>query len=103
MALYVKHLKPGGAIVFQATNRFIDLMPVIRRLADEFGMQTAWVSDWAKDADYWTSTTDQVIVTRNTALLESPAIKDVAEPAPARADLPIFTDDYYNLLRILKP
>ena len=103
MALYIKHLKPGGAIVFQATNRFIDLMPVIRRLADEFGMQTAWVSDWAKDADYWTSTTDQVIVTRNTALLESPAIKDVAEPAPARADLPIFTDDYYNLLRILKP
>ncbi|MBL8386153.1 MAG: fused MFS/spermidine synthase, partial [Burkholderiales bacterium] len=30
MAAYVRHLKPDGAIVFQATNRFVDLMPVIR-------------------------------------------------------------------------
>jgi len=102
MAVYVKHIKPDGAIVFQATNRFVDLMPVIRRLADEFGLQTAWVSDWADGADYWTSTTDQVIVTRNKKLLESAAIKSASEPAPARTDLPIFTDDYYNLFRILK-
>lgn len=102
MAVYVKHLKPDGAIVFQATNRFVDLMPVIRRLADEFGMQTAWVSDWAEGQDYWTGTTDQVIVTRNKALLESPSIKSVAEPATVRTDLPTFTDDFYNLMRILK-
>ena len=36
MALYVKHLKPDGVIVFQATNRFIDLLPVVKRLAAEF-------------------------------------------------------------------
>ena len=102
MAAYVKHLKPDGAIVFQATNRFVDLMPVIRKLADEFGMETAWVSDWAEGSDYWTSTTDQVIVTRNKKLLEAVAIKSFSSPAPARNDLPVFTDDYYNLLRILK-
>jgi hypothetical protein len=102
MAVYLKHLKPDGAIVFQATNRFVDLMPVIRNLADEFGMQTAWVSDWAEGGDYWTSTTDQVIVTRNTKLLEAAAIKSFSSPAPARSDLPVFTDNYYNLLRILK-
>jgi hypothetical protein len=104
MATYIKHIKPDGAIVFQATNRFVNLMPVIRRLADEFGMQTAWVSDWAdrEGEDYYTSSTDQVIVTRNLALLERPLIKQASEPAPARADLPIFTDDFYNLLRILK-
>ncbi len=102
MATYVKHLKPDGAIVFQATNRFVDLMPVVRRLADEFGMQTAWVSDWAEGADYWVSATDQVIVTRNKALLESAAIRNFSKPAPGRPELPTFTDDYYNLLRILK-
>jgi len=102
MAVYVKHLKPDGVIVFQATNRFVDLMPVIRRLADEFGMQTAWVSDWAEGEDYWTGTTDQVIVTKNAALLAAPLISAVAKPAPARESLPTFTDDFYNLLRILK-
>ena len=102
MATYVRHIKPDGAIVFQATNRYVDLMPVIRRLADEFGMQTAWVSDWAEGAEYYTSPTDQVIVTRNKALLESPEIRKASEPAPARADLRIFTDDFYNLLTILK-
>lgn len=102
MAVYVKHIKPDGAVVFQATNRFVNLMPVIRRLADEHGLFTAWVSDWAEQGDYWTSTTDQVIVTRNKALLEAVAIKSAAEPAPARPDLPVFTDDYSNMLRILK-
>ncbi|MBL8381713.1 MAG: hypothetical protein JNM90_01465, partial [Burkholderiales bacterium] len=102
MAAYVRHLKPDGAIVFQATNRFVDLMPVIRRLADEFGMHTAWVSDWAEGADYFVSSTDQVIVTRNKALLEAPSIKSASEPAPQRASYKTFTDDFYNLLTILK-
>ena len=25
MATYVRHLKPGGVMVFQATNRFVDI------------------------------------------------------------------------------
>ncbi len=105
LAAYLRHLKPDGVIVFQATNRFVDIMPVIRRLADEAGLITAYVSDWPefeKGAEYWLSSTDQVIVTRNTRLLEAHRIKEVALPARERADLPPFTDDYYNLLRILR-
>jgi spermidine synthase len=102
MAIYVRHLKPGGAIVFQATNRFVNLMPVIRRLADEFGMQTLWVDDEPKlRKGFFAFGTDQVIVTKNAALLHAPTLAGVGKPAPARADLATFTDDYYNLLRIL--
>jgi hypothetical protein len=32
---HARHIKPDGAIVFQATNRFVDLLPVIRKLADD--------------------------------------------------------------------
>src|SRR5204862_4120735 len=81
MALYVKHIKPDGVIVFQATNRFVDLLPVIKRLASEFGMEAVNISD-SPDADdgpeYWYSSTDQVIVTRNRKLLGWPAIDDVS-------------------------
>ncbi|MCX8006168.1 MAG: hypothetical protein N2688_14650, partial [Burkholderiaceae bacterium] len=105
MALYVSHLAPDGVIVFQATNRYVNLMPVIRRLADEFGLQAVLVSDYPRSnegADYWLSATDQVLVTRDRALLAHPRIAEAAEPIAGRRDLPIFTDAHHNLVRILK-
>jgi spermidine synthase len=105
MALYVKHLKPDGVIVFQATNRFIDLLPVVKRLAEEFGMEAVNISDSPEVVDgpqYWYSATDQVIVTRNQKLLAWPTIDDVSDEIEDRPDLPTFTDSHHNLLRILK-
>ncbi len=105
MAIYVKHLKPDGVIVFQATNRFIDLLPVIQRLATEFGMEAVNISDSPvaeTGPEYWYSATDQVLVTRNPRLLEWPHISAAAEKIEPRPDLPLFTDSHHNLLRILK-
>jgi spermidine synthase len=105
MALYVKHLKPDGVIVFQATNRFIDLLPVVKRLAEEFGMEAVNISDSPDVVDgpqYWYSATDQVIVTRNQKLLNWATIDDVSEEIEDRPGLATFTDSHHNLLRILK-
>jgi MFS family permease len=105
MAAYVRHLKPDGVIVFQATNRFVDISPVVERLASELGMTAVLVSDVPPDsgnAGYWLSSTDQIIVTRNLELLAAEPIRSVAERLPARHDFRVFTDDFYNLLRILK-
>jgi hypothetical protein len=105
MALYVKHIKPDGVIVFQATNRYIDLLPVVKRLAAEFGLEAVNISD-SPDAEdgpqYWYSSTDQVIVTRNRRLLEWARIAEAAEEIEDRPGLPVFTDAHHNLLRILK-
>jgi SAM-dependent methyltransferase len=106
MAIYVKHLKPDGVIVFQATNRFIDLLPVVKRLAAEFGLEAMNVADepetGEEGADYWYSSTDQIIVTRNRKLLEWPRIAEAAEEIDDQPGLPVFTDAHHNLLRILK-
>ena len=105
MAAYVKHLKPDGVLVFQATNRFVNLMPVLHNLAQSFGMQAVLISDSPPTVDgpgYWLSSTDQVIVTRNPALLQAPAIREAAQPLQPDPGLPVFTDDYVNLVRILK-
>ena len=105
MALYVKHIKPDGVIVFQATNRFVDLLPVIQRLAAEFGMQAVNVADEPvaeTGPEYWYSSTDQVVVTRNRRLLDWPHVAAAAEEIEPRPDLPLFTDSHHNLLRILK-
>jgi SAM-dependent methyltransferase len=105
MAIYLKHLAPDGVIVFQATNRFVDLLPVVKRLAAEFGLEAVNVSDEPEGGDgaeYWYSSTDQIIVTRNAALLAWPRLAEAAEEIADRPELPTFTDAHHNLLRILK-
>ena len=105
MALYVRHLKPNGVIVFQATNRYIDLMPVVKRLANEFGMQAVLVSDvpgFKSGPEYWLSPTDQILVTRDNALLQAGSLGYVVTAIEDRADLPTFTDAHHNMFRVLK-
>lgn len=106
MALYVRHLAPDGVIVFQATNRYIDLLPVVKRLASEFGLEAVLVSDVPAGPDdgpgYWLSATDQILVTRDRQLLETGELRYVATPIADRAKLATFTDAHHNLFRILK-
>ena len=105
MALYVRHLREDGVIVFQATNRYINLLPVVKRLASEFGMHAVVVSDdpvESEPADYWLSRTDQILVSRDRALLADPRIAKAAAEIEDRKSLPTFTDAHHNLVRILK-
>jgi spermidine synthase len=105
MQLYARHIADDGVIVFQATNRYVDLMPVIKRLATEVGLQAVLVSDTpdkTAGADYWRSSTDQVLVTRNAKLLAHAQLSGVAQPVVDRPGLPTFTDAHHNLIRILK-
>jgi len=98
-------LKPNGVIIFQATNRFVDLMPAIAKLAEAYGMTAVHISDSpdaTTGADYWTSSTDQVIVTRNPKILQHPRITETGKTLQAPADFRIWTDDFYNMLRVLK-
>jgi hypothetical protein len=105
MAQYVRHLADDGVIVFQATNRYIDLLPVVKRLAGEFGLEAVLVSDQpgqSTGAEYWLSSTDQILVTRDTRLLANAALRDAVTPIADRADLKTFTDAHHNMFRILK-
>jgi len=103
--IYLKHLKADGVIAFQATNRFVDIAPVVERLAAEHGMTAVMITDHPEDnggADYWLSGTDQILVTRNKELLESAKIRSAAQVIEARPDFPVWTDDFNNLLTVLK-
>jgi ABC-type phosphate/phosphonate transport system substrate-binding protein len=107
MALYARHIKPDGVIVFQATNRFVDIAPVVERLAAELGFSAVMVTDqpetsYADQHEYWTSSTDQIIVTKNKALLEAKPIRSAAQPLEEKPDFRVWTDDFYNLLHVLK-
>jgi SAM-dependent methyltransferase len=105
MDIYLRHLKPGGVLAFQATNRFINIAPIVASLAAEYGLSAVLISDLPaseEGPDYWTSSTDQVLVTANRKLLEAEPIRSVATEIPVPAGFRVWTDDFNNLLRVLK-
>jgi hypothetical protein len=107
MAVYARHIKPDGVIVFQATNRFVDIAPVVARLAADVGFRAVLVSDQPDSTDesqheYWNSSTDQIIVTRNKALLDAEPVRSGSQPLHAQPGFRVWTDDFYNLLQVLK-
>lgn len=105
MGIYLRHLKPGGVLAFQATNRFIDIGPVVASLAREHGLTALLVSDTPENtegADYWLSATDQILVTSRQALLDAPALREAGQVLQPPPGFRVWTDDYNNLLGVLK-
>ena len=102
-AHYQRHLKPDGVIVVHVSNRYLDLHPVVYRIADKIGFPAITIDDndtAYEDAGFYGS--DWIIMTRNEVLLQQPLLRDVTQEAvefPAR--IMYWTDERSDLLSIL--
>lgn len=101
MGIYLKNIKDHGVIAFHVTNRFLNLAPVVKRIADEFGLHTVLVSD-DPDAGSDLANTDWVLVSRNAKLLEHARITEAAHDISNIPGLRLWTDSFNNLFKILK-
>jgi SAM-dependent methyltransferase len=101
---YLRHMKPDGIVAFHVSNRFLDLIPVVARLAEELKLHAVLVSDDPEDEDKTIrSRSDWVLVSRDPQALAADAIVEAgATPAEDRPDWRTWTDDYSNLIQILK-
>jgi hypothetical protein len=100
MAVYLKHLKPSGVIAFHVTNRFLKLAPVVKMIADEYGLRTSLIVDDAEGSDL--AKTDWVLVARDGKVLESEELAEATSAIDEIPGLKVWTDSYNNLFRILK-
>ena len=100
MGVYLKHLQADGVIAFHVTNRFLRLAPVVKAIADEYGLHSALIVDEAETNDL--AKTDWVLVARNAKLLGKKEIASAASAIETIPGLRVWTDDYNNLFRILK-
>lgn len=100
LALYAKHLRPGGAVAFHVTNRFLDLVPVVAAIAAANHMHAVWIRDEGEDA--LANRSDWVLVSSNRKLLESPRIADASTPIEAHPEWRVWTDDFNNLFQVLR-
>ena len=104
LGVYLRHVKPDGIVAFHVSNRFLDLIPVVARVAREHGAHVVLVRDDPdEEADHRRSRTDWVLVSRDAAALKRPAIVGRgAEEPEDRPEWRTWTDDYSNLIQILK-
>ena len=100
LAIYRKHMKPGGIIAFHVTNRYLDLAPVVQRLAAAQGMEAMMIYDDTDDG--MTSISDWILVSDDPKALQPPPISDYAVPVEPRPGIELWTDDFNNIVQVLK-
>jgi hypothetical protein len=107
-AIYLRHLRPDGAILVNISNRYLDLRPVVENAARAIGFQSLHInndpeSDENEDGAWWLYGSTWMIVSRNADFLNLPALRQAASP-PARQPnaIPLWTDDYASMFRILQ-
>jgi len=102
-ATYQRHLKPDGAIVVHVSNRYLDLHPVVYRIAEKIGFPAITIDDndtAFEDAGFYGS--DWIILSRNRDLLQQPLLLDVTkETVEFPAHVMYWTDERSDLLSIL--
>ena len=101
MGIYLKNLTADGVIAFHVTNRFLLLAPIVKRIADEYGLHTVLVSDDPGDASDF-SRTEWVLVSRSAAALTDQRIAEATDTISEIPGLRLWTDSFNNLFKILK-
>ena len=76
--IYEKHLAPGGVIVINITNRYLDLEPVVRQTARHRGLHLRVIHYSPGKKFPWLSATSYVLLSRTGTMFKKPALRRAA-------------------------
>jgi SAM-dependent methyltransferase len=99
LAAYRRHLAPGGVIVYNVTNRFVNLAPQLKLVAEAEGMKILQADDDPTEDKY--SGTSYVLVTQNEKLLADKRFENAEEIEPIKG-LEVWTDSFNNLFKVVR-
>ena len=100
--IYLGHLAPEGILAVHISNRYLDLAPVVERLADHFQLAVVSVSDSGGD-EWWVYSSTWMLLSRDGAVLQRDAIVEAADPCGKGSGCPLWTDDFASVWSILIP
>jgi len=102
LALYFKQLQPDGILALHISNRYLDLAPVCSAGAAYFHKEARTVTDDGEGGSYLNSST-WVLVTSHPQWFDSAAFNGAdISPTPLKAGFRPWTDDYSNIVQILR-
>lgn len=100
--LYLYHLRKNGIIAIHVSNRYLDLQPVVEKLAQHFSLKVITLSDDEADS-WWIYSTKWMLLAREKAALEIDELYEIMRaPSLQTEHLPLWTDDRASLFPILR-
>ena len=99
--LYRHVVKPHGIIALHLSNKYLDLAPVIINVATAAHCQTLFIAD-RPESDRLSVASDWLLVTQDPDVLQEPELARYGTPVPARPELGVWTDEFNNLIRVLR-
>ncbi len=99
--IYLQQLKPGGVMAVHISNRYLNLRPVVEKLAENFGMSVLGISD-DDEPNWWIYATTWMLLSRNKDFLALDAVRNAADTAESSGSSPLWTDDFASLYSIMK-
>lgn len=101
-AEYFRHMKPDGILAVHISNRYLNLEWVIRLAAQSLNKKILDVWDEASDDDPILSSSDWMLVSTNPNAFTEAKWAKLGEPTARPARLKLWTDEYSNILSIVK-
>ena len=98
--IYREQLRPGGVLAIHISNRFLELDPITRGMAEHLGWHAVRIENDDDDsAGVFTST--WVLLTSNDAFVNDADIQDVVSDWDESDRILYWTDDYSGLWQVL--
>jgi SAM-dependent methyltransferase len=98
---YLRHTRPGGVVALHVSNRYLELDKVVAAAVSCLGISACQVEDGDNEAK-GTDRSDWVLITGQKGQLDSEEWQSQGCKALAAPNVRMWTDDYSNILDILK-
>jgi hypothetical protein len=98
--IYRQHLRPGGILAVHISNRFLDLNPVSRGLAEHLGWKAYRIEN-SGDDDAGVFSSTWILLTSDEELGRVAAFQDALTPWKDSESVLHWTDDYSGLWQVL--
>ena len=95
--LYMRALAPDGVVVFQITNRHVDLARVVRGLAEDAGLKALRLDQAPPEDSGGIRNSWMWLASQGTPPPDGVEVTEATRAAPV-----LWTDDFSNLMRVLR-
>ncbi len=106
-AVYLRRLSEDGVIAVHTSNRYLDLIPVVLRLAQHYNLENVVVRN-RRAKELVIAPSDWVLLARNERFLQNDAFKERNESDEqvrrfnVDESVPLWTDQYNNLFQLIR-
>ena len=100
MEIYLRHMKPDGIIAIHVSNRYVNLAPVVDRLAAANSLLQWTITN--NESSYLELAASEWVLLSGTAQAFN-GLQDYGVAPKSWPDFEAWTDDYNNLFELLQP